>query len=103
MGQVDASRCLLPQHPSRAGVAGGGGGGVAAEDGPVHIWAQILTTDGAVGGALDLGAAFGGNLPNAANPMVNCRWRNTKLFRKNCHAASNLNRFFYRMNGAHAR
>lgn len=40
-----------------------------AQDGPIHVGAQVLAADGALGGAFDLGAAFSWDATNTIRPL----------------------------------
>ncbi len=47
----------------------------SAEEGPIDIRAQLFAGDFAAGGALDCGAALGGDWASPGDPLIHCRWR----------------------------
>ncbi len=72
-----------------------------AQIGPIDIWAQVFTADGAIGCTLNSRAALSRDRAGAGNPLAYCRRRHTDGARKCRLASSNRardeNRFLFHL------
>ena len=62
----------------------------STQDGPVDVGAKLLAAHGTLDGALDVRAAFGRNLSDAANPLMHHGRRHAQRARQNGLTAEDL-------------